>query len=293
MFISRQLKQFFAIAENISLVNAAEQLNLTPSALSHGIRELECKTGISLIKRSGQKISLTTAGINLYNDLSPYYFEIKNIEDKLSERKNNRVSVNIKFDGLYCSLIRDKIIPFCKERHDVDLSLISTEQIDIEKETISNNTDIIISSALIIDNKEIKHIDLPQEEAGLIVHNDLLSKYSSIRDLITHEYIIQRQDEIKSKIFDEFLKTFFDGNTHCNIIRVSDACDIPEFISSAAGYSLIADNKMFIIDMKRKGCSFISLTLPYHMTINRKIYFRKRCNNTITDLVLKINEAND
>lgn len=34
MFISRQLKQFIAIAENISLTNAAEQLNLTPSALS-------------------------------------------------------------------------------------------------------------------------------------------------------------------------------------------------------------------------------------------------------------------
>lgn len=293
MFISRQLKQFIAIAENISLTNAAEQLNLTPSALSHGIRELESKTGISLIKRSGQKISLTTAGMHLYNDLSPYYLQLKNIEDKLSERKCNRISVNVKIDELYCSLIRDKILLFCKEKHNIDLSLTSTGQIDIEKEIISNNTDIVISSAAIPGNTKIKHIRLPQEDAGLLIHNDLLSKYSSIEKLITQECLIQKEDEIKSKIFNTFLNIFFRSDSHCNITTVSDVCDIPEFISSIAGYSLITENKKFILDMKSRNCSFISLASPYHMTINRNIYFKEKCNKTVTDLILKICEVNN
>ncbi|WP_109882281.1 LysR family transcriptional regulator [Morganella morganii] len=293
MFISRQLKQFIAIAENISLTNAAEQLNLTPSALSHGIRELESKTGISLIKRSGQKVSLTTAGTHLYNDLLPYYLQMKNIEDKLSERKGNRISVNVKINGLYCSLIRGKILKFCKERHNIDLSLTSEEQIDIEKEILSKNTDIVISSAIIPDNKNIRYIKLPQEEAGLLVHNDLLSKFGSIQELIKHERLIQKENEVESEIFNTFLKIFFNKNGHCNITRISDACDIPEFISSAAGYSLIAGNNKFIPDMKRKNCSFISLALPYRMTINRRVYFREQCNQPITDLVLKISEANN
>lgn len=87
MFLSRQLIQFFAVAENSSLAEAAEKLNLTPSALSHGIRDLECKTGILLIKRSGQKSSLTIAGRDLYHQLLPYYIRIKHISDNLSGKK--------------------------------------------------------------------------------------------------------------------------------------------------------------------------------------------------------------
>lgn len=51
MFFSRKINQFFAVATYQSLVKAAEKINITPSALRHGINELENQIGKSLIKR--------------------------------------------------------------------------------------------------------------------------------------------------------------------------------------------------------------------------------------------------
>ena len=293
MFFSRQLTQFFAIAENASLAEAAAQLNLTPSALSHGIRELECKTGISLIQRIGQKTSLTIAGTHLYEQLLPHYIKMTAIKDELYEHKNNKLSINIKIDELYYTPLRDKIISFCKEKNNLSLSLTSEKHLDIEKEIMLNETDIAISSARIKNNSKIKCVNLPPENIGLIVHNDLLSKYSSLQSLIENERIIQRKNEINGNVFNEFLNKFKINNYCCNSICVSEASDIPEFISSAIGYSLIAENKIFITNMKNKNCSFIPLTLPCNMMINRRVYFRRNCNNIITELILKISELNN
>lgn len=293
MFFSRQLTQFFAIAENASLAEAAVQLNLTPSALSHGIRELECKTGISLIKRTGQKTSLTIAGTHLYEQLLPHYIKITEIKDKLSWCKKNKPSVNIKINELYYAPLREKIISFCKEKNNLSLSLTSEKNIDIEKEIIFNDTDIVISSASIGNNCKIKCVNLPSEKIGLVIHNDLLSKYSSLQALIENERVIQRTDEINGNVFNEFLKKYHKDNCYCNSINVSETSDIPEFISSAIGYSLVTENKNLIADMKNKNCSFIPLQLPCNEIINRRIYFRENCNEIITELILKISELNN
>lgn len=73
MFFSRKINQFFAVATCQSLVKAAEQINVTPSALRHGINELESQIGKSLIKRSKNGMDLTPAGKTLYERLYPYY----------------------------------------------------------------------------------------------------------------------------------------------------------------------------------------------------------------------------
>ncbi|WP_141008282.1 helix-turn-helix domain-containing protein, partial [Shigella sp. FC1967] len=65
MFFSRKINQFFAVASCQSLVKAAEQINVTPSALRHGINELESQIGKSLIKRSKNGMDLTPAGKTL------------------------------------------------------------------------------------------------------------------------------------------------------------------------------------------------------------------------------------
>lgn len=136
MFLSRQLIQFFAIAENSSISEAAKKLNLTSSALSHGIHDFECKIGVSLIKRTGQKSSLTLAGKNLYEQLLPSYIQITDISDNLPGNKNKKNFLNIKTDSLCHSTLKDKIIAFCKEKPDLTLSIDTTEGIDIKDEII-------------------------------------------------------------------------------------------------------------------------------------------------------------
>ncbi|MCT7666514.1 LysR substrate-binding domain-containing protein [Shinella kummerowiae] len=57
-----QLRIFVAVAEREHLTQAAEALNLTPSAVSSAIRVLEERYGIALFHRTGRRIELTETG---------------------------------------------------------------------------------------------------------------------------------------------------------------------------------------------------------------------------------------
>ena len=67
----RHLQVFCAAARNLSFKQAAKQLHLTPSAVSHRIRELEADLGIELFERRVRAVELTEAGRTMFNEIAP------------------------------------------------------------------------------------------------------------------------------------------------------------------------------------------------------------------------------
>src|SRR4029450_5167688 len=63
------LRAFEAIARHLSFARAAEELHVTPAALSHQIRALEEQLGLELFHRRARSIELTEAGRTLYPGL--------------------------------------------------------------------------------------------------------------------------------------------------------------------------------------------------------------------------------
>ena len=61
----RGLQAFCAAAQHLSFKEAANDLCLTPSAVSHQISELEDHLGAQLFKRSTRSIALTAEGATL------------------------------------------------------------------------------------------------------------------------------------------------------------------------------------------------------------------------------------
>jgi DNA-binding transcriptional LysR family regulator len=61
----RQLQIFVAAAKTLSFARVAEQLHLTPAAVSFQIKQLESISGFSLFERIGKKVALTAAGRSL------------------------------------------------------------------------------------------------------------------------------------------------------------------------------------------------------------------------------------
>ncbi len=61
----RHLKTLHALRESDSLVEAAERLHLTQSALSHQFKELEERLGLSLFVRKTKPVRFTSAGLRL------------------------------------------------------------------------------------------------------------------------------------------------------------------------------------------------------------------------------------
>lgn len=61
----RHLETLTAIREGGSLVEAAERLHVTQSALSHQLRDLEDRLGLQLLNRRTRPLRFTTAGLRL------------------------------------------------------------------------------------------------------------------------------------------------------------------------------------------------------------------------------------
>jgi DNA-binding transcriptional LysR family regulator len=70
------LTAFVAVADHLSFRGAASRLGVTPSALSHSMRQLEERLGVRLLHRTTRSVSLTDAGLRLLERLRPAISEI-------------------------------------------------------------------------------------------------------------------------------------------------------------------------------------------------------------------------
>ena len=62
----RALHAFEAAARHLSFATAAKELGVTPTAISHQIRQLEEACGVKLFQRRPRPLLLTSAGVRLY-----------------------------------------------------------------------------------------------------------------------------------------------------------------------------------------------------------------------------------
>lgn len=84
------LAAFVAVAEAKSFTRAAGRLGTSQSALSHRIRRLEERLGVTLLSRSTRSVSVTEAGARLMETLGP---ALDDIEGKLNALKGDAAKV--------------------------------------------------------------------------------------------------------------------------------------------------------------------------------------------------------
>ena len=83
------LTAFVAVANNLSFRAGASCLGVTPSALSHTIRQLEVRLGVRLLNRTTRSVSLTDAGLRLLDRLRPAVEQISRAVDDLKSEQGH------------------------------------------------------------------------------------------------------------------------------------------------------------------------------------------------------------
>lgn len=92
----RGLRSFCIAAKCLSFKHAASQLYLTPSAVSHQIKQLEEQLGISLFKRQTRSIELTSAGKKFYESIQPIISELEStIADFTDSQQNKNIVISL------------------------------------------------------------------------------------------------------------------------------------------------------------------------------------------------------
>src|SRR5437762_9784953 len=120
------LKAFEAIARHLSFANAADELHVTPAALSHQIRALESQLGLELFHRRTRAIELTDAGRLIYPGLHAGFESVRNAIGQLERRREGNVLVISATPGLVAKWLMPRLWRFLHTYPDIDARVSAT-----------------------------------------------------------------------------------------------------------------------------------------------------------------------
>ena len=87
------LHNFEAVARLGNMTLAAQEVGLTQAALSQQMQALESQLKLQLFNREPRGVSLTTAGAQLYSDISPGLEQINNALRRYRQPQSSRLRI--------------------------------------------------------------------------------------------------------------------------------------------------------------------------------------------------------
>ena len=85
---SRQLLAFATLVQTGSFTETARILNLTQSAISHSVKNLEEDLRCQLVTRTGRKIHITEDGNDLYQEAQAILHQMESARNRIQDRAN-------------------------------------------------------------------------------------------------------------------------------------------------------------------------------------------------------------
>lgn len=124
----RGLRMFCVAGRHSSFSQAAEELYVSASAISHQIKNLERELQTELFVRRSQSLELTEAGAQLFEEIDPLIRRIDAAAGKLASRFSRR-SLRISVQPFFASEIFVPRLPdFTAEHPDIDLHVETSDE---------------------------------------------------------------------------------------------------------------------------------------------------------------------
>ena len=245
----QHLTYFLVIAKHENFSRAAEQLYITPSALSKAIHALEAELGFPLFERQGRNSVLTDYGKTFSKYVSQASDSIESGLRVIHEQMDVSTG-RINISGIYtmcADYLPRQIAQFHKLYPKVTFSMeyqITSEVLD---SVLKGASDLGFCGDYELDDESFAEIDrilLKKEELIVIVpknHRMAQNYYVDFRELKDEDFIIYRN--VNSGISFCFWDICKKANINPHIIfEVPDDHTIIGLVSAGLGIALIADS---------------------------------------------------
>lgn len=141
----RAIAVFYHVARLNSIVGAAAQLNVTPSAVSQQLKALEEQIGTALITRRGRNVGLTEAGERYFEMISDKVEGIMRATDAIQGRQQQATLVIRATPTISSKWLLPRLTRFMERLPDTNLRIDgSNEPVDFTR----NNVDLEIRHGL-------------------------------------------------------------------------------------------------------------------------------------------------
>lgn len=119
----KAIKTFQIAAKHTSFAVAADELCITPSAVSHQIKTLETQLGLPLFSRSARALALTDAGARYLEQIDDLFMRLDSVTEQLRARFG-RSSVRLHVPAYFASeMLLPRLSEFSKLHAGIDLRI--------------------------------------------------------------------------------------------------------------------------------------------------------------------------
>jgi LysR family transcriptional regulator, glycine cleavage system transcriptional activator len=119
----RGLRSFCVASKCLSFKHAAAQLFLTPSAVSHQIKQLEEQLGLVLFKRGTRSIELTSSGKQFYQSIQPIIHQLESTISDFTHNQQNKTIVISLPEFFASELFIPRLSEWSEQNPDINLQL--------------------------------------------------------------------------------------------------------------------------------------------------------------------------
>ncbi|NVK15176.1 MAG: LysR family transcriptional regulator [Rhodobacteraceae bacterium] len=239
----RHLRTIKAIHEAGGLARAAEQLNITQSALSHQVKGLEDQAGVELFIRRSKPMKLSPAGLRLLRLADQVLPQVEAAQAEFSSlRDGNTGRMHI---AIECHACFEWLFPvlegFRKNWGDVDVDIRPGLAFDALPALLKEEVDLVVSS----DPEDINGVDFIElfDYKPVFVasaQHPLASKpYVEAEDFIGQNLITYPVDKVRLDVFSQLLIPA--GVEPASIRQVELTAVILLLVASNRGVSVLPD----------------------------------------------------
>jgi DNA-binding transcriptional LysR family regulator len=204
----RLLRMFSTLARVGSHTKTAELLNLTQSAISHGIKRLEDQLGCSLIHKRGKTSLLTPEGRHFYGQVLRILDSLDRAVESVSSKKELRSKLNIALSTSIAQAILAPVLREFRESHpDISLAIRLDDTAEAIQDVEEGRADIAIVIEENLSTKLRKtHFYRDQLNFLFSPQHPWADKTKlSVNDLRSQNYLLYRKESVTFRKVEQFL----------------------------------------------------------------------------------------
>lgn len=131
------LRAFEAAARHLSFTHAAQELNVTQTAISHQIRRLEEELGIRLFIRQSRSLALTPQAAEYLPGIRAAFQDLRTATDRLLRKGDDRVLTISTLTSLAVKWLLPRLSTFQEKHPEIDVRITtSTELVDFRTSNV-------------------------------------------------------------------------------------------------------------------------------------------------------------
>ena len=276
----RQLEIFLNVVESGHLTNVAKSMNLSQSAVSMSIKELEGILGKPLFDRINKKLVLNEIGRAFYKEIAPIFKKLSDIEYEFQNAENKGMIRVGASTTIVDYLMPSIICTYMNLYPDVKITLKEGSTKKIKELLKKGEIDIGFVEGFISDSEIIKE-KIGVDELIIVTSHKDMAKSCNIEDLTNKRWVLREEGSDTREVFLNYIKgkteplnVFFElGHTE-SIKSILQNRECFSCISKIAVQKELNNGTLYQVKVKKFDCKRDFLII-YHKDKYKSVLFDK------------------